>query len=113
MVTSLQLIYEIPLFSYVILGVYTIFQLIKARQSLTKDSPLNESYRWFILAGVFFLLWSLDHIYTDLVPLQENLRGFFHFVISHGFQIIGMICIAIAAKKTQKFTYQWKEKGRS
>jgi len=54
MVTSLQLIYEIPLFSYVILGVYTIFQLIKARQSLTKDSPLNESYRWFILAGVFF-----------------------------------------------------------
>lgn len=109
MVTSLQLIYEIPLFLYAILGIYTIFQLIKARQSLPKDSPLNESYRWFILAGVFFLLWSLDHMYHDLVPLPEGLKNFFHFVISHGFQLIGMVCVAIAARKTQEFTYKWKE----
>lgn len=110
MVTSLQITYEIPLFIYVVLGIYTIFQLRKAREEL-KSGPLARAYKWFIFAAIFFTLWAVDHMFHDLMPtLTEGMKDFFHFVISHGFQLIAMVCVAIAARLTHQYTYDTKEK---
>jgi hypothetical protein len=98
---SIPIYYEVPLFIFVLLAIYTIYKLVIARRLLTGGS-LNEPYLWFIIAAIFFLLWGVDHIYHDMVPLSENLRLFFHYVISHGMLLISMICIAIAAGKTTK-----------
>jgi len=108
---QLHLLYEIPLVVYTILGVFAIYQLMKAKKSLTSQSPLTESYNWFIIAAIFFSLWAVVHIYTDLMGLPVELGDFFHFVISHGMQVVGMICVSVAAWKTQSFAYNWKEKG--
>jgi len=110
MVTQLQLLYEIPLFIFLVLSAYTIFQLKKAKAHLGK-SPMADSYKWIMVAAIFFTLWGVDHIYHDLVTLPEHLRLFFHYIISHGFLLTAMVFIAIAARKTLEFAYSWKEKG--
>src|SRR3989344_4433171 len=95
----IPLYYEIPLFAFVLLALYTIHKMWVARKLLAGGS-LKEPYLWFIIATVFFLLWSLDHIYNDLYPLPDNVQVFSHYIISHGMLLISMACIAVAAGKT-------------
>ncbi len=98
----LKYIYEIPLFIFIILAIFTIIKLYQA-QKLLEGGAIGRSYRMLMYSGIFFMLWAVDHIYHDLVPLPPELKDFFHFVISHGFLLISMTFIAIAAgiiKKT-------------
>lgn len=97
---SIPIYYEIPLFVFILLGLYTIYSLIVARKCL-EGGNLSKPYLWFIIATVFFLLWSFDHIYNDIVPAEES-AVFYHYFISHGLLLISMICIAIAAGKTKR-----------
>ena len=110
MVTQLQIIYEIPLVIFLFLAVYTIYQLKKAKTHLGK-SPIADSFKWIILASVFFTLWGVMHIYSDVSPAVDKSTGdFLHFIISHGFLLIAMGLIAIAARKILQFAYNWKKK---
>ncbi|MBS3130900.1 hypothetical protein J4212_00550 [Candidatus Woesearchaeota archaeon] len=98
---SILIYYEAPLFAFVLLAAYTIYQLILARK-LLKGGSLSEPYKWFILAAISIMLWSIDHIYHDLKPLSESMQLFFHYGISHGLLLISMLCLTIAAFRTKK-----------
>ncbi|MEK6757765.1 MAG: hypothetical protein AABX88_01425 [Nanoarchaeota archaeon] len=105
-----QIIYEIPLFVFIVLGIYAIYQLKIAKAHLGKG-PIADSYGWLIWATGFFLLWAVDHIMHDLVNFEPSLGHFLHYYVSHMFVVIGMVFIVIAAKKTLQFAYTWHEKG--
>lgn len=87
------------MFIFVGLSIYTIWQLIVARKLLV-GGQIRRPYLWFILSSIFFTLWGVDHIFHDLIPLPVELRDFFHYVISHGFLLISMIFITVAARLT-------------
>lgn len=97
---KIPLIYEVPLFLFIILAIYTIYQLWLAKKPFAGGS-LVKPYNWFIAAAVFLGLWAVDHIYNDLIPRPAELTIFFHYVISHGMLLISMVCIAVAAAKTK------------
>jgi hypothetical protein len=99
--TQIPLYYEAPLFIFVVLAAYSIYQLITIIKSFDHN-PHKETYLWLIYATTFFAAWSLDHIFHDLYPLPSDVVLFFHYVISHGFLLLSMICIAVAATKTKK-----------
>ncbi len=100
----LKIIYEVPLFIFVILSIYTIWQLIVARKLLA-GGEIRRPYLWFIIASIFFALWGVDHIFHDFFPLSAESAHFFHYVISHGLLLISMIFITIAARLTS-FIYK-------
>ena len=97
----IPLSYEIPLFIFIALALYTIHKLWVAQRLLSGGS-LREPYRWFIAATVFFLLWGLNHVYNDVVPLPAATQVFLHYVVSHGMLVVSMLCIAVAAGKTER-----------
>lgn len=97
---KIPLIYELPLFIFVLLAIYTIYQLWLAKKPFTGGSLVGP-YNWFIAATVFLGLWSIDHMFNDLVPRPAELTMFFHYVVSHGMLLIAMVCIAVAAAKTK------------
>jgi hypothetical protein len=92
--------YEIPLFVFVALAIYTIYSLVVARRFLV-GGKISSPYLWFIIATVFFALWGIDHVYHDLVLLPPDIALFFHYTISHGFLLISMFCVAVAAHQTR------------
>ena len=97
-----QILYEIPLFLFVLIAIYVIYSLVKVR-SYVNDTELKGTHSWLIYASVFFSLWAVDHIFQDLYPFRDaNIQLFFHYVISHGFLLISMICIGISVKKTRE-----------
>ena len=105
-----EIINEVPLFIFVLLGIYTAYQLKKAKEHIGK-SPIADSYKWFIFSAIFFTLWAIIHIYFDFAGFPEGLENFVHYIVSHGVALIGMAFIAIAAWKTSQFAYTWHEKG--
>ena len=97
---AIPLIYEAPLFVFVILGLFTIYRVNTVRMYIPEGN-LRKSYLWIVLATIFLTLWAVDHMYHDLIPLDPELVLFFHYGISHGFLLIGMICVSISALKIQ------------
>jgi hypothetical protein len=97
---NIPLIYEIPLFLFIGLAIYTIYAFFAARK-IWAGGTLVKTYSWLILATIFFTLWGIDHVYHDMFPLSEKLLLFFHYGISHGFLLISMICLAISAYQTK------------
>ncbi len=98
---NIPLVYELPLIVFIILAIYTIYRLYLAKKPLGKGS-LAQPYNWFIAATVFLMLWAVDHMYHDLVPLSEELQTFFHYILSHGLLLIAMVCLTVSADKTKK-----------
>ncbi len=98
---TIPLYYEIPLLISIVLAVYAIYHLITIITSWHHDH-YKESYLWLIYAVTFFIAWSIDHLFHDLYPLPEDLILFFHYVISHGFLLLSITCIAVSAQKTKK-----------
>lgn len=107
-----QIIYEIPLFLFVLIAIYVIYSLVKVR-SYVNDTELKGIHSWLIYASISFSLWAVDHIFHDLYPFKNiTTQLFFHYVISHGFLLISMICIGISAKKTKDVYTHVIEKKR-
>lgn len=104
-------IYEIPLYVVFVLGVYTIYLLIRAKRHFGR-SPLADSYKWIIIAAVFISLWAVFHTYDDLFVKDLDLKRFLHYGLSHVFLLISVICIAISARIIRKFTFSMGEKGK-
>ena len=100
MVLYIPIFYEIPLFVFIVVAIYAIYQLTIVREQLA-PGDLRDAHMWLIAGVISFTLWGLDHLYHDLVPLSAELQLFFHYVISHAFLMIAMICIGISAKKTK------------
>lgn len=97
---NIPFFYEIPLFVFIALAIYTIYSLVIARRFLY-GGKISGPYLWFIVATVFFALWGADHVYHDFVHLPAEVSLFFHYVISHGFLLISMFCVAVAAHQTR------------
>lgn len=108
----LALFYVIPLFIFVFLAVYTIYELTKAKRQFLSQGPLFDSFGLLVMASIFLGMWGIEHIFHDLFPMQPDLGDFFHYVVSHGFLLAAMISITVAAKRTQKFVYLTFEKGK-
>ncbi len=106
---AISIYYEVPLFVFILIAIYVIYQLVNVRKYLA-DGELKDSQMWLILGAVFFALWATIHIYFDMFPVAEDKKLFFHYIISHGMCLISMICIGISAKKTGKIYSNLTEK---
>ena len=93
--------YEVPLFIFVILAIYSITLFTKSAKLLA-GGKLQKSMSWLLFATIFFTLWGIDHIYHDLVPLSPDMRDFFHYIVSHGMLLIALVCLAVSAHATNE-----------
>lgn len=97
---NIPFFYEIPLFVFIALSIYTVYAFFVARK-IWAGGMLAKPYSWLIYATLFFTFWGIDHVYHDLFPLSEQLLLFFHYGISHGFLLISIVCLTIAAYQTK------------
>lgn len=107
-----SVLYEIPIFLFLAVAIYTFYQMREAQSSFKTKGPLKESFKWLTFASFFFILLGFNHLFHDVAPLPGELSNFFHYIVCHGFLLFAVICIAIAAKKTQNFAYVAYEKGK-
>ena len=98
---AIPLYYEIPLFLFIFVAIFVIKQIMKVDKNFA-EGDLKESYNWLMLSSVFFTLWAVMHLYADLFKMPSGQELFFHYVISHGFLLISMMCLGMSALKTQR-----------
>ncbi|GBE19666.1 MAG TPA: hypothetical protein ENG87_01070 [Candidatus Pacearchaeota archaeon] len=97
--THVPISYDIPIFVFIALALYTTYKLNKVRNYLL-EGALKKSYFWLVVASIFFTLWAVSHLVSDFLGYGD-LELILHYGISHGFLLISMLCIAISAQKIQ------------
>ena len=98
--TNIPLFYEIPIFAFVALALFTIYKLNKVKTYIA-EGVLKQSFLWIVVTSIFFTLWGIVHIIGDFFSPNKVVESFIHFGVSHTFLLISMICLAISAHKIE------------
>lgn len=92
--------YEIPIFVFIALALYTIYKLNKVRTYIA-EGALRQSFLWIVISSISFILWGIIHIISDFFT-SDTMELILHYWVSHLFLLISMICLAISASKIEK-----------